>query len=151
MKELSAYTAWQDRMLKRPTVRKIVESEQNVSTSWLVIAYSLRKNGDAASSFSRMVANDLSAGSSCSTRSATNRDPFTHSGLTLSLLHRLRSRARTLGVQARELPATLTRDDPCGRPQAAPRLSFWDCSSTTFLASSLSSDGSWSLWLCSSV
>ena len=33
MKELSAYTAWQDRMLKRPTVRKTVESEQNVSTS----------------------------------------------------------------------------------------------------------------------
>jgi hypothetical protein len=27
------YTAWQDRMLKRPTVRKTVESEQNVSTS----------------------------------------------------------------------------------------------------------------------
>jgi hypothetical protein len=45
MKELSAYTAWQDRMLKRPTVRKIVESEQNVSTSWLVIAHSPQKRG----------------------------------------------------------------------------------------------------------
>jgi glutathione S-transferase len=33
MKELSAYTAWQERMLKRPTVRKTVDSEQNVSTS----------------------------------------------------------------------------------------------------------------------
>jgi hypothetical protein len=33
MKELSAYAAWQERMLKRPTVRKTVESEQNVSTS----------------------------------------------------------------------------------------------------------------------
>ena len=32
MKELSAYTAWQERMMKRPTVRKSVESEQNVST-----------------------------------------------------------------------------------------------------------------------
>ena len=32
MKELSAYTAWQDRMMKRPTVQKSVESEQNVST-----------------------------------------------------------------------------------------------------------------------
>ena len=32
MKELSAYTAWQDRMTKRPTVQKSVESEQNVST-----------------------------------------------------------------------------------------------------------------------
>ena len=31
MNELSAYTAWQDCMLKRPTVRKIVEAEQNVS------------------------------------------------------------------------------------------------------------------------
>jgi glutathione S-transferase len=30
MSELSAYTAWKDRMLKRPTVRKILESEQNV-------------------------------------------------------------------------------------------------------------------------
>jgi len=33
MKELGAYTAWQERMMKRPTVRKSVESEQNVSTS----------------------------------------------------------------------------------------------------------------------
>ena len=33
MKELSAYTAWQERMLKRPTVRKTVDAEQNVSTS----------------------------------------------------------------------------------------------------------------------
>ena len=33
MKELSAYTAWQDRMMKRPTVQKSVESEQNVSTT----------------------------------------------------------------------------------------------------------------------
>jgi glutathione S-transferase len=32
MNELSAYTAWQDRMLKRPTVWKIVEAEQNVLT-----------------------------------------------------------------------------------------------------------------------
>ncbi|MGH7826081.1 MAG: glutathione S-transferase family protein, partial [Candidatus Binatia bacterium] len=32
MKELSAYTAWQERMMKRPTVQKSVESEQNVST-----------------------------------------------------------------------------------------------------------------------
>ena len=32
MKDLSAYTAWQERMLQRPTVRKSVESEQNVST-----------------------------------------------------------------------------------------------------------------------
>jgi glutathione S-transferase len=31
MKELSAYTTWQERMMKRPTVRKSVESEQNVS------------------------------------------------------------------------------------------------------------------------
>jgi glutathione S-transferase len=30
MAELKAYTAWKDRMLKRPTVRKILESEQNV-------------------------------------------------------------------------------------------------------------------------
>ncbi|MDB5921863.1 MAG: hypothetical protein JWN13_799 [Betaproteobacteria bacterium] len=30
MNELSAYTAWKDRMLKRPTVKKILESEQNV-------------------------------------------------------------------------------------------------------------------------
>jgi glutathione S-transferase len=33
MKELSAYTGWQERMMQRPTVRKTVESEQNVSTS----------------------------------------------------------------------------------------------------------------------
>lgn len=32
MKELSAYTAWRERMMKRPTVQKSVESEQNVST-----------------------------------------------------------------------------------------------------------------------
>jgi glutathione S-transferase len=32
MKELSAYTAWQERMMQRPTVRKTVESEQSVST-----------------------------------------------------------------------------------------------------------------------
>jgi hypothetical protein len=31
MKELSAYTAWQERVMKRPTVQKSVESEQNVS------------------------------------------------------------------------------------------------------------------------
>jgi glutathione S-transferase len=31
MKDLSAYTAWQERMMNRPTVRKSVESEQNVS------------------------------------------------------------------------------------------------------------------------
>ena len=31
MKELSAYTAWQERMMKRPTVQKSVESEQNIS------------------------------------------------------------------------------------------------------------------------
>ena len=31
MRELSSYTAWQDRMMKRPTVQKSVESEQNVS------------------------------------------------------------------------------------------------------------------------
>ncbi len=33
IKELSAYTAWQGRMMKRPTVHKCVEREQNVSTS----------------------------------------------------------------------------------------------------------------------
>jgi len=33
MKELSAYGAWQERMMKRPTVRKSVEAEQNVSAS----------------------------------------------------------------------------------------------------------------------
>jgi glutathione S-transferase len=31
MKELGAYTAWQERMMKRLTVQKSVESEQNVS------------------------------------------------------------------------------------------------------------------------
>ena len=31
MNELGAYTAWRERMMKRPTVRKAVESEQNVS------------------------------------------------------------------------------------------------------------------------
>jgi len=30
MQELAAYTAWKERMLKRPAVRKILESEQNV-------------------------------------------------------------------------------------------------------------------------
>lgn len=30
MAELGAYTAWKDRMLKRPAVRKILDSEQNV-------------------------------------------------------------------------------------------------------------------------
>lgn len=33
MQELRAYTAWQERMMNRPTVKKCVESEQNVSTS----------------------------------------------------------------------------------------------------------------------
>jgi glutathione S-transferase len=33
IKELSAYTAWQGHMMKRPTVHKSVESEKNVSTS----------------------------------------------------------------------------------------------------------------------
>ena len=33
MKELSAYTAWQERMMKRPTVKKTVDAEQNVATS----------------------------------------------------------------------------------------------------------------------
>ena len=32
MKELSAYTAWQERMMNRPAVRKSVETEQTVST-----------------------------------------------------------------------------------------------------------------------
>jgi glutathione S-transferase len=32
MKELGAYTAFQERMLKRPTVRKVLEVEKNVST-----------------------------------------------------------------------------------------------------------------------
>jgi glutathione S-transferase len=30
MKELAAFTAWKDRMLKRPAVMKILQSEQNV-------------------------------------------------------------------------------------------------------------------------
>jgi glutathione S-transferase len=30
MQELAHYTAWKERMLQRPTVRKILESEQNV-------------------------------------------------------------------------------------------------------------------------
>jgi len=33
MKELSAYTAWQERIMKRPTVKKTVDAEQNVPTS----------------------------------------------------------------------------------------------------------------------
>jgi glutathione S-transferase len=33
MKDLSAYTAWQERMMKRPTVKKTLDAEQNVSTS----------------------------------------------------------------------------------------------------------------------
>ena len=33
MKELTAYTAWQERMMKRPTVAKTVESEESVSTA----------------------------------------------------------------------------------------------------------------------
>jgi glutathione S-transferase len=33
MKELGAYTAWQERMMQRPTVKRSVESEQAVSTS----------------------------------------------------------------------------------------------------------------------
>ena len=32
MKELSAYTVWWERMMQRLTVRKVVESEQNVLT-----------------------------------------------------------------------------------------------------------------------
>lgn len=32
MQELNAYTAWRERMLQRPTVKKSVESEENVST-----------------------------------------------------------------------------------------------------------------------
>jgi glutathione S-transferase len=32
MKDLRAYTAWQDRMMNRPTVRKSVEAEQSVAT-----------------------------------------------------------------------------------------------------------------------
>ena len=31
MNELSGYTAWQERMMKRPTVKKTVDAEQNVS------------------------------------------------------------------------------------------------------------------------
>jgi hypothetical protein len=31
--ELSHYTAWQERMMKRPTVAKTVEAEQSISTS----------------------------------------------------------------------------------------------------------------------
>jgi glutathione S-transferase len=33
MKDLSAYTAWRERMMKRPTVQKSVESEENVSAT----------------------------------------------------------------------------------------------------------------------
>jgi len=33
MTELKAYTAWQERMMKRPTVKKTVDAEQNVSTA----------------------------------------------------------------------------------------------------------------------
>ena len=33
MNELSAYTAFRDRIMERPTVRKSVESEQNVPTA----------------------------------------------------------------------------------------------------------------------
>jgi glutathione S-transferase len=33
MKELSAYTAWQERIMKRPTVKKTVDAEQNVAAS----------------------------------------------------------------------------------------------------------------------
>ena len=32
VKDLKAYTAWQERMMKRPTVKKSVESEQSVAT-----------------------------------------------------------------------------------------------------------------------
>jgi glutathione S-transferase len=32
MKELSAYSTWQERMMNRATVKKSVESEQSVST-----------------------------------------------------------------------------------------------------------------------
>ena len=31
VKELSAYTEWQERMMKRPTVKKSVESEQAIA------------------------------------------------------------------------------------------------------------------------
>lgn len=33
MKELRSYTAWQERMMNRPTVRKCVEDEQSVATT----------------------------------------------------------------------------------------------------------------------
>ena len=33
MKELSAYTAWQERIMKRPTVKKVVEQEHSVATA----------------------------------------------------------------------------------------------------------------------
>ena len=33
MNELSAYTAWRERMMKRPTVAKTVDSEQSISTA----------------------------------------------------------------------------------------------------------------------
>jgi hypothetical protein len=33
MQELGAYTAWRERMMNRPTVKKSVEDEQKVSTS----------------------------------------------------------------------------------------------------------------------
>jgi glutathione S-transferase len=49
MKELSAYTAWQERMMQRPTVRKTVESDRTFrhhSRSRI----SLPKNGDRDSS-----------------------------------------------------------------------------------------------------
>jgi glutathione S-transferase len=32
MSELSAYTAWRERMLKRPAVHRVIEDEQSVST-----------------------------------------------------------------------------------------------------------------------
>ena len=33
VKDLKAYTAWQERMMNRPTVKKSVESEEKVSAS----------------------------------------------------------------------------------------------------------------------
>jgi glutathione S-transferase len=33
VKELSAYTAWRERMMQRPTVKKCVEDEQKVSVA----------------------------------------------------------------------------------------------------------------------
>jgi glutathione S-transferase len=33
VKDLKSYPAWQERMMKRPTVKKSVEDEQKVSTS----------------------------------------------------------------------------------------------------------------------